>query len=223
MDLNTIQLGKRVYNNTMTDYKNEDGSVKYTDEDGIKALCEKAFTTDGRVRTVEGFRDFNRLIVTVAEQEAQAKIKPIIDLIAHYEQVGVNDVKMYKVDQRAKVTMHLTASGAGVDFHRIAIGAKTRPAIGVVQQFGVQYNISEMISSPVNAFRNAVDLVVDQKVKYIFKQIMALSRKAIVDGTIPAKQHKEGSNLLFTDFKVIENSLIRYGNNVAPVMVADIS
>lgn len=221
LNITTVELGKRVYNNKSQEYKNEDGSIKYTDDEAIKALCAKAFEPSGRVKEIEAFRTYNSLIVEVAETEAQAKIQPIIDMIANYDKVGINDTKVYTVPKRAKITMALTASGSGVDFQRIAVGTTKYPARPEKHQFGVKYNISEMISDPVNQFRKAVDYVIEYKVKYIFNKIMALAKAGKTDGKIPTSQWKEAANISFMDFRKIENSLMRYGNGVTPIMIAD--
>ena len=44
-----FELGARVYNNKMKIENNEDGTVKYSDDEAIRALCAKIFDKDGNI------------------------------------------------------------------------------------------------------------------------------------------------------------------------------
>lgn len=216
-----IALGKRIYNNQMLEKKDEQGKIVLSDTDAIKALVDQTFSTGGEVKNLEQLRVFNRLIVEIADEEAEGRVEPIINMISDYKKVGRYDKVIYEIPKKAKITMALTASGAGVDFVRISPSTRKQAAKPETHQFGVYYNIEAMISDPVNEFRKAVNYVAEYKVKYIFNKIMKLVEKAVDNGTIPAGQTEETANVSFMDFRGIENKLLRYGNGVAPVMIAD--
>ena len=223
MEINAkmLELGKRVYNNKMLETKDQEGKIVLSDDGAIKALCEKVFTKNGEVRSMEELRSFNRLIVEVAEEEAKANFKQVMDLISQYETVGRYDQRSYEIPSKQKVSMRLSATGTGVDFVKIPSKQKRIPARPEQHQFGCQYSIERMINDPVNAFRDAVDLIVEEKVKYIFKQVMKLVRLAASSGKIPAGQCHATANITLTDFRKIESKLLRYARNVRPVLIAD--
>ena len=53
-DMNKLfELGARVYNNKMKIENNEDGTVKYSDDEAIRALCAKIFDKDGNISSME--------------------------------------------------------------------------------------------------------------------------------------------------------------------------
>lgn len=217
----TLELGRRIYQNKMLEKKDEQGNIVLSDAEAIKALVEQTFTSNGEIKNIEQFRVFNKLIVETAEAEASPRIEPVINMIADYKKVGRYDTIVYEVPKKARIKMALTATGAGVDFVRITPHQKKQPAKPATHQFGVYYNIDKMVSDPVNEFRNAVNYVVDYKVKYIFNKIMELVVQAKTAGNIPTKQVKEVANIDIMDYRAIENILLRYGNGVKPVMVAD--
>lgn len=215
------ELGKRIYNNKMLVKKDNEGQVVLSDEDAIKNLVDQTFTRDGEIKNMEQFRVFNKLIVETADTEANAEIEPILNLLADYQTVGRYDKVVYTVPKEARISLALTATGAGVDFKRIAPGSKKVPAKVETHQFGVYYNIDEMISDPVNKFREAVDYVTKYKVKYIFTKIMDLTNEAVTSGDIPSGQILDTAGFNIMDYRAIENRLLRYGRGVRPVMIAD--
>ena len=216
-----IAFGKRIYNNQMLEKKDEQGKVVLSDAEAIKALIDQTFSTNGEVKNLEQLRIFNRIIVETADEEAKGKVEPIINMISDYKKVGRYDKVVYEIPKKARISMALTASGAGVDFVRISPSQRKQPAKPETHQFGVYYNIERMISDPVNEFRKAVDYVAEYKVRYIFNKLMALVEKAVDTGAIPATQVVETANIDIMDYRAIENKLLRYGNGVAPVMIAD--
>ncbi|MGJ0846628.1 hypothetical protein ACR77J_08060 [Tissierella praeacuta] len=222
MDFGKItELGKRIYNNKMLDKKDENGKIILSDEDAIKSLVNQTFTSNGEIKTLEQFRIFNKLIVEIAETEAKPKLEPILNLIADYQSVGRYDTVVYTIPKKAKVKLALTATATGVDFVRISPSQEKKPARPETHQFGVYYNISDMISNPVNEFRSAVDYVVNEKIKYTFNKVMMLIRQAKTVGDIPAGQVIETTNVDILEYRKLENRLLRYGNGVKPVMIAD--
>ena len=78
-----------------------------------------------------------------------------------------------------------------------------------------------MISDPVNEYKNAVDIVREEKVKYILSKIYSVASAAATASKIPAQQIHTDANMTFPDFRSIESSLIRYGRNTRPVLIAD--
>lgn len=218
------EMGKRVYNGKMILENNEDGTLKYSDDEAIKALCSKIFDKDGNISTMEDLRSFNRLIIEVANKEAQAKFEQIVNLVADYKAYGRYDtIQYYKVPLRKQTTVALSASGTGVDFVKIPSRQTKVPAQPKLRQFGVQYSISEMVNDPVNAFRGAVDAVVEQKILFIFKEIMKLAKNGVTAGKIPVGQQFNGADLTLANYRTIESKLIRAGRNARPILIADTS
>lgn len=215
------ELGQRIYNNKMLNKTDDRGNVILSDEEAIKALVDQTFTKNGEIRDLEQFRVFNRLIVETAETEAKPQIEPILNLISDYQSVGKYDNVVYTIPKEAKIKLALTATAAGVDFVRISPSLRKQPAKPQTHQFGGYYNIGEMISDPVNKFRDAVNYVANEKVKYIFNKILALVRNAQTVGDIPTGQIINTANVDIMDFRKLENKLLRYGRGVKPVMVAD--
>lgn len=217
-----VDMGKRIYNNKMVVENNEDGTIKYSDDEAIKALCSKVFDMDGNVSSMEDLRSFNKLIVEVANKEAQAKFEQVVNLVADYKAYGRYDtIQYYKVPQRKQTTVALSASGTGVDFTKIPSKQTKVPAQPKLRQFGVQYSISEMVNDPVNAFRGAVNDVVQAKLLFIFKEIMKLAKNGVAAGKIPTAQQFNGSNMTLANYRTIESKLIRAGRNARPVLIAD--
>lgn len=217
-----VDMGKRIYNNKMVVENNEDGTIKYSDDEAIKALCSKVFDMDGNVSSMEDLRSFNKLIVEVANKEAQAKFEQVVNLVADYKTYGRYDtIQYYKVPQRKQTTVALSASGTGVDFTKIPSKQTKVPAQPKLRQFGVQYSISEMVNDPVNAFRGAVNDVVQAKLLFIFKEIMKLAKNGVAAGKIPTTQQFNGSNMTLANYRTIESKLIRAGRNARPVLIAD--
>lgn len=218
-----LEMGKRVYNGKMTE-KVEDGKVIYSDEEAIKALCSKVFTSEGEVNSIEDLRSFNKLIVEVANFEARGRFEQIVNAVSDFKTVGRYDQVQYnKVPTRTQTTMALSASATGVDFIKIPSRQTKVPAVPKLRQFGVQYQISEMVNNPVNAFRTAVDAVVEAKLKFIFNEIMKLARNGKTAGKIPSSQHIEVAGLTLANYRTLESKLIRVGKNVKPVMIADMN
>jgi hypothetical protein len=216
-----LELGKRIYNNKLIEKKDESGNTILSDEEAIKTLCAKVFTKNGEINSIEELRAFNALIVEVANTEAKGNYEQVINLVSDYKTVGRYDVVSYKIPKNSKVTMALSASASGVDFQKIPSRATKILAKPDQMQFGVQYSIEEMINDPVNAFRNAVNLVMEFKTKYIFNKIMAVTKVAKDAAKIPIGQISEVANIGFADFRKIENKLLRYGRGVKPIMIAD--
>ena len=217
---------KRVYNNNIKEIKGLNGEVKGTDEDGIKCLVAKAFNANSNtIANEQAFRDLNQLIAITADMVEEPDYQKFLNLICDYKKVGVNDTVIYKTNYRQRVTSYLTATGAGVDFTRIPKHRKQVPATPIKHQFGIKYSISEMVSDPVNEFKNAVDLLNKEKLVYRVSQVYNVMRKAsaVSTRTIPQGQIVENAGISFSDFQGVENRLIRFGGGTRPVFMADIS
>lgn len=218
----TVEMGRRIYNSKTIEKKDVDGKVIYRDEDAIKALCSQVFSGDGEISSIEDLRSFNKLIVETANIEAQAQFEQIVNAVSDFQTVGRNDQMVYyKVPTRVQTTMHLAASTSGVDFTKIPARQTKVPAIPQLFQMGVKYSISDMINDPINAFKNAVNLVVAEKVRFVFQQIMALARNGQSAGKIPAGQCFDSANMTLSAFRKIEDRLLRAGRNARPVLIAD--
>lgn len=222
IDIKQLGMAKRVYNNKMEVEKDKEGNIIAGDEMALTKLVNSAFTKDGEINNYQAFRDLNKLILVGAEEFGQADFQKVINMVADYERVGANDIKIYELPkEKVKATMKLTATGSGVDFTRIPSYKNTELATPVKHQFGVYYNVSRMISDPVNEYKNAVDIVREEKVKYILSKIYSVASAAATAGKIPAQQIHTDANMTFPDFRSIESSLIRYGRNTRPVLIAD--
>jgi hypothetical protein len=220
MELNKefLQLGKRVYNNKTL--VNAEGVNE--DENVIIELAHKAINANGTINNLQAFRDLNQLIVTTAEQLQQPNRQQYIDIVSDYKKVGANDIMQYNVEDKiTKVTTAVTATGTGVNFTKVPSFTSKVYATPVKHQFGIKYSISEMYSDPINQFKNAVNLVNEEKTRYILSQIFVAVREASANAKIPTKQKYSGAGITFAGFKGIESSLLRYGRNVKPVMIAD--
>lgn len=222
IDIKQLEMAKRVYNNKMEVEKDKEGNIIVGDEMALTKLVNSAFTKDGEINNYQAFRDLNKLILVGAEEFGQADYQRVISMVADYERVGANDIKVYELPkEKVRATMKLTATGSGVDFTRIPSYKNTEIATPVKHQFGVYYNVSRMISDPVNEYRNAVDIVREEKVKFILSKIYSVASAAATAGKIPTKQIYSGSNITFPEFRSIESSLLRYGRNTRPVLIAD--
>lgn len=222
IDVKQLAMAKRVYNNKMEIEKDKEGNIIAGDEMALTKLVNSAFTKNGEINNYQAFRDLNKLILVGAEEFGKADFQKVINMLADYEQVGANDIKIYELPkEKVKATMKLTATGSGVDFTRIPSYRNTELATPVKHQFGVYYNVSRMISDPVNEYKNVVDIVREEKVKYILSKIYSVASAAATAGKIPAQQIHTDANMTFPDFRSIESSLIRYGRNTRPVLIAD--
>lgn len=222
IDVKLLEMGKRIINNKMHEIKDKDGKVIASDEMAIRKMVNSAFDENGAINNIQAYRDLNKLIVTTAQKSPKPDFQKLINLISKYEKVGAYDVKEYDVnDGRTRCTMALAASGSGVDFTKIPSYKRKTFATPRLHQFGAKYSISRMISDPINEFRNAVNYVTEAQTKYIISQIYALMRAAVTASKVPAKQIASAANVTIAQFRAVEASLLRYGRNVKPVMVAD--
>lgn len=217
------ELGRRVYSNSMIEKTDEQGVVLMSDELAIKNLVEQTFTPNGEITSFEQLHVFNKLIVETAELEAKPRLDGILNLISDYQSVGRYDQVIYSNPKQARVKLALTSTAAGVDFVRISPNDVKVPARPATYQFGAYYNINEMLSEPVNQFRNAVNFVVEQKVQFTFNKVMELVISAKDSGGIPVGQMLETSGIDIMSFRQVENKLLRYGKGVRPVMLADVN
>ena len=222
INVKQLEMAKRICRNSMEETLDKDGKIIASDEGALTKLVNSAFSSNNDINNLQAYRDLNKLIVTTAEELAQPDIQKTINLVAQYQKVGANDTMQYDVnDNRVRVTMALTATGTGVDFTKLPSYKKKSFATPRKHQFGVKYSVSRMISDPVNEFRNATQYVAEEKVKYVMSQIYIVLRNAVTASKIPAKQIHQVAGITFAEFRGIESSLLRYGRNARPVMIAD--
>lgn len=216
-----VEMGKRVYNNTMLEKKDESGKIVLSDAQAITALVNKTFNSNGEYTSVDALHSFNKIIVEVADDVAQPRFEQIVNALSNYKKVGRYDKVHYEKPKNARIKLALTATAAGVDFTRISPNKTIIPARPEIHQFGAYYQVDKLISDPVNEFKNAVNMVADEKVQYLYTKIYELIVAAKDNGEIPIGQVFDSSNGTIKDFRGIEQRLLRYGSNVAPTFIAD--
>lgn len=212
-------LGLRVYNQTM---KVEDinGEKVNKDEQEIIDICNKTFGHG--TPSPENLHLFNQFLVETAEIIAEPKVDYILNLLADFETVPADAVKVYKIAKTVKPKWLYTAKGTGVDLVRL-VGSETKK-IATPQSltFGAYYEITTFRADPVRAFREAVDNLVMAKLEYYFDKIFEIMKTAKANGEIPAKNILSGANHALGDYQKLENSMIRLTGG-RPLMVADIA
>lgn len=220
---NLAEMGKRIINGKMLEGSEKDNIL--ADNVILGELVEKAFNRkNNTINNLQAYHDLNALIVNTADVTAQADLNKIIGLVADYKRVNPNDFVKYDVnDRKTRVTSVYTATGTGVDFTRIPKHKRSVPASPRKHQFGIEYNISDMVNSPIQEFTNAVNLVKEEKIRYTLSQIYSCAKVASTNSKIPTKQVYDGANITFPDYKVIESSLLRRGGNTSPVIVGDVA
>lgn len=222
INVKQLEMAKRICNNKMIETTDKEGNIIASDEGALRKLVNEAFSSNNSINKIQAYKDLNALIVYTAEVLSQPDIQRTINLVAEYKKVGTNDIMQYDVnDNRVRVSMALTATGTGVDFTKIPSYKKKQFATPRKHQFGVKYSVSRMISDPVNEFQNAVEYVANEKVKYVMAQIYNILRQAVTASKIPSKQVHQVAGITFPEFRAIESSLLRYGRNAKPVMIAD--
>lgn len=215
-----IELGKRVYNNTMIEEKDLNGNISLSDEKDIEALCKKVFNDGSVTPDPSLLHNFNSIIVRLADDVAQPRVTEFMNILANYQKANRGDIVVYKTQPKNKVDWAWSALGSGVDFIRISPNTKQIPAIGKSMQFGAYYEPLDMVRNSVESFRKAVNDLADAKVEFYYTKVMEVIRQAVVDTTIPAKQIKQGSNLPLKDYRELEDRMIRLSGS-RPILIGD--
>ena len=219
-----LGVGTRIYNGKIKETKDKDGKVIANDEMALKKLVNEAYAEDCSVKSMEKVRTLNRLIIETIDKTHNPNYEQVIKALGDYNTAGRNDAKFYKIDKnRLKVKFYLSATGTGVDFNRIAKETDKKMAMPFNHQLGVRYEISEMVSDPVNYFKKVVDLLYEAKIKYIHDKMIAMAKKASTTGEIPATQVFNSTNMTLDDYRKIESVMIRHGGNKMPVLFADLA
>lgn len=215
-----IELGKRVYNNTMIEETDLNGNITLSDEKDINDLCKKVFNDGSVTPDPSLLHNFNNIIVKLADDVAQPRVTEFMSILANYQKANRGDIVVYKTQPKDKVDWAWSALGAGVDFIRISPNAKQIPAIGKPMQFGAYYEPLDMVKNSVESFRKAVNNLADAKVEFYYTKIMEVIRQAVTDTTIPTKQIKQGSNLPLKDYRELEDRMIRLSGS-KPILIGD--
>lgn len=216
-----ISLGKRVYNGKMVEEKDAEGNITLSDEKDIKALCSKVFG-DGSVNPDPSLlHNFNNIIVKLADVIAQPRVDEMMSILANYQKANRGDIIAYKVPEQNRVFIKWTALGSGVDLVRINPREKKVPAIPKQLQFGASYEPLDMVQNSVEGFRTAVNAVADAKVEFYYTKIVELIQKAVTSQAIPTTQVLSSANISITDYKALENKMIRLGGR--PIMIGDMA
>lgn len=216
-----VDMGKRIMNNSLKTEVDKNGKEKYSDETAITKLVNNAFTKECAIKSPEAVFKLNSLIVATVKEIDDPKYTDFIKALSDYKKVGYNDTVYYNVNGQNRTTARLTATGSSVDFTPIPKGKKKIPATPFKFQFGVKYSIADMIENPVNGFRDAVNLVRKKKTEDTVMQIWKITRDAVSASKIPSRQIINTANITIADFRKVEASLIRYGNNKRPFLLAD--
>lgn len=214
LNKNMIEIAKKICNSK------EDNISEA--EKVLCSLVEKAFDSNNSINNIQAYKDLNQLIVVTADEVMKPKLKETIGLMAEYKTAGIDDIVKYELNNDiARVKAVLSADNSGVNYTKLPRSRKYVFATPVPHQFGIKYNISEMRKYPVNEFKKAVEYVAESQVKHVIEQIYALAQEAYRTSKIPTKQGYEGAGLTLPLFRGVEDSLIRYGRNTRPVLIAD--
>lgn len=218
---NLFNVGIRTYNNQMEEAK--EGNL--SDEAVIVSLVNEAYSKNGVIKSNEKLRQFHALVVEVANEVKNPKYDQIVNLLTQYDKrTSIYDVKYYNViDKSIKAKFYVSAKESGVEFNRIAINSSNKIATPENFQLGLKYSINELVTDPVNKFRELVNMIPEIKLEMLVKNMYIDLAKASTTNDIPASQIIEKSNITFDDFRKVENKLIRTGRNAAPIMLADIA
>lgn len=219
-----LGVGTRIYNGKIKETKDKDGKVIANDEMALKKLVNEAYAEDCSVKSMEKVRMLNRLIIETIDETHNPNYEQVIKALADYNTAGRNDAKYYKIDKnRLKVKFYLSATGTGVDFNRIAKESDKKMAMPFNHQLGIRYEISEMVSDPINYFKKVVDLLYEAKIKYIHDKMIDMVKKAAATGEIPASQVFNNTNMTLDDYRKIESVMIRHGGNKMPILFGDVA
>lgn len=213
-------LGLRVYNNKFTLVKDENGNEVAQEEKDLIEICNKTFGKGSP--SPENLHLFNQFLVETVEEIAKPKVDYILGLLADFKTVPAGTVQVYKMPKTVQAKFLYTAKGTGVDLVRISPETTIKHAVPQSLTYGGYYEITTFMADPVQAFRDAVDTLVQAKLDFYFEKVFEIMAVAIQNGEIPANNVVTGANLNMTDFTKAENTMIRL-SGARPLFVADIA
>lgn len=214
------ELGLRVYSNKMIIEKDAEGKEFNKDLKDISEICNKTFGHGSP--SPENLHLFNELLVKTADEIAQPRVDALLGLLADYENVPAGTVKVYEMPKTVEPKFQFTAKGTGVDLARIDGSVTRKIAQPESLTYGATYEITTFQANPVVAFNKAVDRLANAKVEYYFARVMEILKSAVASSEVPANNTEVGSNLTLTQFKSVENTMIRLTNG-RPLFVADLA
>lgn len=212
-------LGLRVYNNKMI-IETVEGKEVNKDEKEISDICNRTFGQGSP--SPENLHLFNQLLVQTADVIAKPRVDALLGTLADYSNVPAGTVKVYEMPQTVEPKFQYTAKGTGVDLARIDGSVTRKLAQPESMTYGATYEITTFQADPVKAFNDAVDKLAVAKVEYFFSRVMEIMKSAVASAEIPANNTESGSNLTLTQFKSVENTMIRLTNG-RPLFLADIA
>lgn len=213
-------LGLRVYNNKFTLVKDENGNEVSQEEKELKEICNRTFGNG--TPSPENLHLFNKFLVETVEEIAKPKVDYILGLLADFKSVPAGTVQVYKMPKTVQAKFLYTAKGTGVDLVRISPETTIKHAVPESLTYGGYYEITTFMADPVQAFKDAVDTLVQAKLDFYFEKVFEIMAAAITSGEIPRNNVHTGANVSITDFTKVENTMIRL-SGARPVFVGDIA
>lgn len=217
METNKIyELMTRVYNNKMIV---DEQNPELSDEEGIKALCQKTFGDGSITPDPTALHSFNTVVVQVADKVAAPQIKAVMDILAAYKTHPANvSALTYTIPKKSKVRLVWAASGSGVDHKRVEAG-KQVPLFPVTLQTGIYYEPLTKTDRCVEDFRTLVNDIADAKVRLYLEKVREIMDKAIASTKVPAKNTLVGDNLTLAGYNKLASTIARNGGR--PVFTGD--
>lgn len=213
-------LGLNIYNNKLT-YDKVDGDLEISKEEReLRDICNKTFGNG--TPSPENLHLFNQFLITTVEEIAKPKVDYILGLMADFKSVPAGTVQVYKMPKTVQPKLLYTAKGTGVDLVRIAGYETIKHAVPQSLTYGGYYEITTFMANPVEAFKEAVDNLVQAKLDFYFEKLFSIMNAAIANREIPAANVRSGSNIKMEDFQKVENTMIRLTGG-RPVFIADIA
>lgn len=213
-------LGLRIFNNKMIMESNTEGEMVNKDLKDITEICNRTFGNGSP--SPENLHLFNQLLVETAEEIAKPRVAQLLNTLADFSTVPAGTVKMVEMPKTVEPKFMFTAKGTGVDLERIDGSITRKIATPESMTYGATYEITTFMADPVKAFNEAVAKLAEAKLEYYFGRVMEMLKAAVASAEIPAKNVQNGSNLSLTDYKKVENTMIRLTNG-RPLLLADIA
>ncbi len=210
-------LGLNIYNNKFTAVEGQEMSKE---EAELKEICNKTFGNG--TPSPENLHLFNQFLVETVEEIAKPKVDYILGLLADFKSVPAGTVQVYKLPKTVQPKFLYTAKGTGVDLVRIDGEYTIKHAVPTSMTYGGYYEITTFMADPIEAFRNAVDSLVQAKLDFYFEKVFEVMAAAIASGEIPAANVQNGSNLGLAEFQKLENVMIRLSGG-RPLFVGDMA